>query len=714
MHRNTSLSDGQIVQQVLSGRTEAFAELVERHLSVVRGLAYAQVGNHSDTEDLSQEVFLRAFQSLDALRDTHKFLPWLAGITRNVSRGFQRSRFREKEALQKGAFEEQMTNPDPVTEELHSAVRTQVGRLRREDRDVLLLHYFAGKTTREVAEILGISRHAAKKRLERSRGRLAVAMLEAVGEVVEPRTPAKERRERIMAAVVMCEAPWQGGASSPRTPGTEPVMGIRRLLTGKAAALALAFLASGVFLLWNLPARGYPDAENVSNGSGAPPSNPWTVDTEPSPGLDHTSHTLLPELTLEPPQERKATPEEELGSVTGHVVMAGTERPVPGVEVITSRQLWTAVTDQSGWFQIDRCIPGQHKITVRTVKMGNCVPIGDPVTFSVAPNKETSGVVIGVTREGIVEGILTMDGESLADQRVSVFYEGRTLTMGEFGTHYDPRDKRIWSANVPGGQQWKRTDANGGFRFGGLIGGEVTLIADLEYGEEPNVTSSRLIQTAEVETGSTTRVHLEFAPAEAVIEGRLFLEEVAVEQVGVGAKLVGSSDEDGEIYFADVDADGHYVLDGLPEGTLSVWAYVRASDKTGHVQRNAWVASVPGQAAVQDFDFFREAGIAGYVSNLHSGEEATVVAVEGKLNLEGFIPQSIDDLRNLGPSFEVKVQADGMFFIESAEQVEQTLVVLAILKQTQIENEDAARTRWGTGTAWPSQIGDSSATIVLE
>ena len=224
-----------------------------------------------------------------------------------------------------------------------------------------------------------------------------------------------------------------------------------------------------------------------------------------------------------------------------------------------------------------------------------------------------------------------------------------------------------------------------------------------------------LIQTAVVAAGATTSVHLEFLPAEGVIQGQLFLDEAAVKHAGVGAKPADlRDDDDGEIYFADVDANGRYVLDGLPSETLSVWAYVRGSDETDHAQRCAWVTTVPGQTVVCDFDFFRQPRIAGYVSNLQADEQATVVAVEGRLDLAGYAPQTADDLRRLNPRFEANVQADGTFYIHDPELAAHTVVVLAVMKQGPIEADDSTYTRWGTATAKPSRRGDSRVTVVLE
>jgi RNA polymerase sigma-70 factor (ECF subfamily) len=68
----------------------AFRLLVERHQPMIRARAGQLCANPSDTDDVVQETFLRAFIALDRLRDPDKFAAWLAGITANVCRGLWR------------------------------------------------------------------------------------------------------------------------------------------------------------------------------------------------------------------------------------------------------------------------------------------------------------------------------------------------------------------------------------------------------------------------------------------------------------------------------------------------------------------------------------------------------------------------------------------------------------------------------------------------
>jgi RNA polymerase sigma factor (sigma-70 family) len=84
------LCDGELVLLARDGDQVAFRLLVERHQPKVRARARQLCANPSDTDDVMQEAFLRAFIGLDRLRDPDRFGAWLAGITANVCHGLRR------------------------------------------------------------------------------------------------------------------------------------------------------------------------------------------------------------------------------------------------------------------------------------------------------------------------------------------------------------------------------------------------------------------------------------------------------------------------------------------------------------------------------------------------------------------------------------------------------------------------------------------------
>lgn len=77
-----------------SGAVEHLDVLMRRHLARVRGVIFPMVLNESDTDDLTQEVFVRAFRGLSGFRGRAKFSTWLHRIAVNTTRSFLSKRNR--------------------------------------------------------------------------------------------------------------------------------------------------------------------------------------------------------------------------------------------------------------------------------------------------------------------------------------------------------------------------------------------------------------------------------------------------------------------------------------------------------------------------------------------------------------------------------------------------------------------------------------------
>jgi len=214
MVRDSLVSDGRLVRQTLGGRREAFDVLVARYHDVVRAVAWAHMGSHAEAEDAAQEAFVQAFQSLHTLRRGDRLAPWLATIARRTCYGLVRSAQRRSRA-EAGAVQPDTAPPaDFERQETAEVVRQQLDTLPPEQREILLLRYYAGKRVREVAGILAISPDAAAKRLQRAREALGARLLEALEQSQErERGRATERVSKICGAVALVQAPWESSAA---------------------------------------------------------------------------------------------------------------------------------------------------------------------------------------------------------------------------------------------------------------------------------------------------------------------------------------------------------------------------------------------------------------------------------------------------------------------------------------------------------------------
>jgi RNA polymerase sigma-70 factor (ECF subfamily) len=152
--------DVQVVERVLSGDKEAFSSLVKRYHARVSALAYSQVNNLADAEDIAQEAFVRAYRSLPSLKDPGKFASWVARITVNTSRDFLRERVRKHIPLED--LHRQKVIDLPVAEaikkeeQLDKVITSVMAELPEDIQGVVALRFFERLTYNEIAEFLDL------------------------------------------------------------------------------------------------------------------------------------------------------------------------------------------------------------------------------------------------------------------------------------------------------------------------------------------------------------------------------------------------------------------------------------------------------------------------------------------------------------------------------------------------------------------------------
>lgn len=181
-----------LVEEARKGGREAFAELVRRHERRVYGVVYRMAGDHSDADDLAQEVFMTAWRSIGSFRSGSSFYTWLYRIAVNASLTFLRKRAREKG---RAAFDENMSVPDraygaPSSPEASSAAIEFRGRaeeallsLPAHFRSSFVLVAGEGLSHREAAKVLGCSENTVSWRMHKARKLLRARLIPWLEEV---------------------------------------------------------------------------------------------------------------------------------------------------------------------------------------------------------------------------------------------------------------------------------------------------------------------------------------------------------------------------------------------------------------------------------------------------------------------------------------------------------------------------------------------------
>ncbi|MCP3967018.1 MAG: RNA polymerase sigma factor [Lentisphaerae bacterium] len=179
-------ADLSIVKNIINGKTESFAELIDKYSNKV----FSIVGNRvpvSDVEDVAQEVFIRAFKSLKTYSGIKPFENWLSVIAIRCCCDFWRKNSRRRELYAPKEQPEFQTEwlqlmSQGLSQTIHAdIVRTSEAReflewtmnqLLPEDRTLIEMVYFEGRTLKEASEVLRWGESKTKVRAMRARNKM--------------------------------------------------------------------------------------------------------------------------------------------------------------------------------------------------------------------------------------------------------------------------------------------------------------------------------------------------------------------------------------------------------------------------------------------------------------------------------------------------------------------------------------------------------------
>lgn len=161
--------DAVLVLRARRGDPSAFDEIVRRHQTRIYNLAYRMLRSREDAEDVTQEAFLRAFDSLPRLRDRAAVGAWIARIAANLCVSWLRSRPRLEVPTDPADLGSEMpgARSDPAVQ-----VREAVDRLPAKYRLAIVAFYLEDKSYEDAARALGVTVRALKTRLYRARNML--------------------------------------------------------------------------------------------------------------------------------------------------------------------------------------------------------------------------------------------------------------------------------------------------------------------------------------------------------------------------------------------------------------------------------------------------------------------------------------------------------------------------------------------------------------
>lgn len=181
------LSDEALVTAILRGAPDGFRALIERYRARVLGTASRFARNREELEDLSQDIFLKAWKGLPGFRSTAPFEHWMMRLTVRVCYDFLRkNRRRREEEVSREAIDltgERLTaepegNPELLAGEAREVLNHAMDKLGAKDRLILTLRELERRSVKEIAELTGWSEPNVKVRALRARHRLKEALIE--------------------------------------------------------------------------------------------------------------------------------------------------------------------------------------------------------------------------------------------------------------------------------------------------------------------------------------------------------------------------------------------------------------------------------------------------------------------------------------------------------------------------------------------------------
>jgi RNA polymerase sigma-70 factor (ECF subfamily) len=176
-----------LLERCLVGDERAWEAIVSRYRRKIYNIAYTFVGRHEEAEDLTQDIFLKIFKSLETFDRRANFQTWLISVSRNLCIDHYRSRRQEREAIDSAA----------VIGDVASAVQSPTDALEQQDRVRLLadamqalsptlrtavmLRDIRELSYQEIATVLRLPEGTVKSRINRGRAALARLLRDRCG-----------------------------------------------------------------------------------------------------------------------------------------------------------------------------------------------------------------------------------------------------------------------------------------------------------------------------------------------------------------------------------------------------------------------------------------------------------------------------------------------------------------------------------------------------
>jgi len=177
------LTDTELISKILKGEQSFFAQLVERYQNYVFTLVLRFTDSREDAEEISQDIFVKAYRSLADFRGESKFSTWLYTIVRTSCITFLRKKKlditsidNERTFLQLENRESGFSANTIEQKSRHAMVNDAIRLLSPDDAQLITLFYKGEQSLEEIGRVMGLETNTVKVKLHRARHRLKEKM----------------------------------------------------------------------------------------------------------------------------------------------------------------------------------------------------------------------------------------------------------------------------------------------------------------------------------------------------------------------------------------------------------------------------------------------------------------------------------------------------------------------------------------------------------
>ncbi|MCF7975188.1 MAG: sigma-70 family RNA polymerase sigma factor [Phycisphaerae bacterium] len=410
-----------LLQAAQAGNTAAFEQIVQNYQSLVCAITYSGTGRVEISEELAQETFLSAWKNLQQLTELGKFRAWLCSIARNMLNShYRKKKMVSLDSVDTADLSDQAACPADhlIHQEEHTMLEQALMRIPAEYREPMVMYYRQEKSTRDVAEALGLNESTVRTRLHRARHMLREEIAARLERTIERTGPDKAFTQAVMVAVggvVAGMSASMNTAVAAHSSGTCAATSMKAVLSTVTAkvilsAAGIVITAGAVFFYQN---RQQPEPSPASSipGAVAPAEQTLTVSpvrTDPVSGVPGP----LTEIVIETPDISPAvTPDEPApvlrsthaqeeteyvfeprGVLSGLVTDRATGLPVAGAQlVIYGLPSYNDhfVTDANGFYHVDWVRgSGQYQVVVSSKDHVSKPDINDDYKISIAEDQQ--------------------------------------------------------------------------------------------------------------------------------------------------------------------------------------------------------------------------------------------------------------------------------------------------------------------------------------